>query len=75
MNDDDDVPVYPLLAYGTGLNEDAVVISLEMATNPDQYERREGRWVSTAMTPDQAMEFGRDLIETAERAKAGGTVN
>lgn len=75
MNDDDDAPVFPLLAYGSGITEGAIVLGLEMATDADQYESRKGVWVSTAMSPDNAMELGRELIALAVAAKAAATVN
>lgn len=73
--DADDAPIFPLLGYGSGVAEGAVVLSLEMATDADQYESRKGVWISTAMSPDNAMELGRELIALAVAAKAGGTVN
>ena len=73
--DDEDVTIYPLLGYGTGVVEGAVAISLEMALDEEQYESREGSWISTAMTADQAIEFGKELILLGERARTGGVVN
>lgn len=75
MTEDDDAPVFPLIGYGSGVTEGAVVLGLEMATDREQYEARKGVWVSTAMSPDNAIELGRDLIALGEKAKAGGTVN
>ena len=74
-DDDEDVTIYPLLGYGTGVVDDAVAISLELALDSEQYESREGSWVSTAMTADQAIEFGKELILLGERAKTGGVIN
>lgn len=73
--DADDAPIFPLIGYGSGVAEGAVVLSLEMATDVDQYESRKGVWVSTAMSLDNAMEPGRELIASAVAAKAGGSVN
>lgn len=75
MTDDDDAPVYPLLGYGTGEVDGAVVVSLELATNPEEYETRSGSWMSAAMTADHAIAFGKDLIAAGERAKVGRAVN
>lgn len=75
MTDEDDAPVYPLLGYGTGAADDAVIVSLELATDHEEYEKREGSWVSAAMTPDNAIELGRQLIAEGEKAKAGIIVN
>lgn len=73
--DTDDAPIFPLIGYGSGVAEGAVLLSLEMATDADQYESRKGAWVSTAMSPDNAMELGRELIALAVAAKAAATVN
>lgn len=73
--DEDEVTIYPLLGYGTGVVDGAVAISLEMALDADQYDAGEGSWISTAMSAEQAIEFGRELISLGERARAGGVIN
>lgn len=75
MTDDDDVPIYPVLGYGTGTTDEAVVVSLELATDLEEYETREGSWISVALSADNALAFGQELIALAEQAKAGKRVN
>lgn len=75
MTEEDDAPVYPLMAYGTGVADDAVVVSLELATDREEYDKREGSWVSAAMSAEHAIELGRDLIALGEQAKAAKSVN
>jgi hypothetical protein len=75
MSDDDEPPIFPLLGYGTGIVDGTAVVSLELATDREEYDTREGSWVSAAMSGEQAIEFGNALIELGERLKGGGTVN
>lgn len=68
---DDDAPMYPLMAFGTGLADGQVGLELELATDRDEYESREGSVLAIVMTPDHAIELANALIERAELAKRG----
>ena len=70
MTDDEDAPVYPLLGYGTGEVNGAIVVSFELATDQEEYETRVGSWISTAMSAENAIELGRALIQLGEQANA-----
>lgn len=73
--EDDDAPVYPLMGYATGIDSMAVVLALELATNTEEYEKREGSWVSTAISAAHAIELGKELIALGEQVKATLSVN
>ena len=75
MLSEDEPPVYPLLSYGTGVIEGAVALSLEVAADSQAFETREGSWVSTAMSADDAIALGRQLISLGEQAGASGKLN
>lgn len=75
MSDGDEATVYPLLAFGTGPAHGAVVLGLEMATDPGQFERRAGLWVHTAIAPDHAIALGEMLIELGRRLQTGDALH
>ena len=68
---DDAAPMYPLMGFGTGLADGQIGLELELATDREEYESREGSVLAIVMTPDHAIELGNALIERAEVAKRG----
>lgn len=75
MNEKNVPPLHPLLSFATGVADDAVALSFELATGIEQYETRNGGWVSTAMTADVAIELGGTLIEPGKRLRTERAVN
>lgn len=75
MNEKNEPPLHPLLSFATGVADDAVALSFELATDMEQYETRNGDWVSTAMTADVAIELGETLIEIGKQLRTKGAVN
>lgn len=69
MTDEDDAPVYPVIGYTLAVVDGAVVIRVEYATTRAEYECREGETQQYVMTPDNAVEIGRALMETGELAQ------
>lgn len=65
MIDDDDAPAYPVLGYNLAVVDGAVVVRIEYATTREQYASREGETQQYVMTPENAVEIGRSLVETA----------
>lgn len=68
---DDVAPMYPLMAFGTGIADGQVGLELELATDHEEYESREGSVLAIVMTPDHAIDLANALIERAELAKRG----
>lgn len=44
MNEKNVPPLHPLLSFATGVADDAVALSFELATDIEQYETRNGDW-------------------------------
>jgi hypothetical protein len=61
---DDDEPAFPVLGYTL-----AVVVRFEYATTRAEYSSREGETEQYVMTPANAAEIGRALVETGELAQ------
>lgn len=68
MTDDDDGPLYPLMSFTAGIIDGAVALELEVATDREDYEKREGSVIATVMTAANAIEVGKALIERGEMA-------
>lgn len=74
MTDDDDAPLYPLIGFTLAIVDGAVALRVEYAATREQYESREGETQQYVMTPENAVEIGRALVETGELlAKAPAT--
>ena len=63
-------PAGPDAAYGTGEVDGAILVSLELAMDQEEYETRVGSWMSTAMSAERAIELGQALTQLGEQAKA-----
>lgn len=66
MTDDEDRPLYPLIAFTLAVVEGAVVARFEFATTREEYASREGETQQYVMTPENAVEIGRALMETGQ---------
>ncbi|RZI98470.1 MAG: hypothetical protein EON90_13260 [Brevundimonas sp.] len=69
MTDDDDAPVYPLISFTTGIIDGQIGLELEFATDREDYENRSGSLIATVMTPENAIEIGKALIERGQLAR------
>jgi len=68
VTDEKDAPLYPLIGFTAGIVDGAVALELEVATDREDYEKREGSVVATVMTPAAAIEIGKALVERGELA-------
>lgn len=66
MIDDTDAPVYPVIGYTLAVVDGAVVVRIEYATTREEYASRKGETQQYVMTPENAVEIGRALVETGE---------
>lgn len=62
----DDAPLYPLIGFTLAMVDGAVALELEIATDREGYEKREGSVIGTVMTPENAVEIGKALMETGQ---------
>jgi hypothetical protein len=69
MTNDDDAPLYPLIGYTAGVVDGMIGLELEMATCREEYDKRSGSVLGVVMTPENAIEIGRELIRRGELAK------
>lgn len=68
MTDDDDAPLFPLIGFTVAIVDGAVALRMEFAATREQYATREGETQQYVMTPENAVEIGRALVETGQMA-------
>lgn len=66
MIDDDETPIYPVLGFTLAVIDGAVALRIEYAATREQYEARDGEVQQYVMTPANAVEIGRAMVETGE---------
>lgn len=69
MIDDEDAPLYPVIGFTLAVVDGAVALRFEYASTREQYEARAGETQQFVMTPDNAVEIGRAMIETGGLAQ------
>jgi len=75
MTDDDDAPLFPVMAYTVGVVEGTVVFRVEYAASQEQYGSRSGEMQQYVLTPDAAIAFGRALAERGALAANPGAAH
>lgn len=69
MTEDDDAPLYPLIGFTIGLVDGAVAVRFEYASSRAEWQSRAGESQQYVMTPENAVEIGRALVQTGELAQ------